>query len=235
MPNARQPRGRKLRGRKPGNVHAAARRAKADLDALNTKAQSAMTEHARERLAEKITAAEHGAAAAVLAAAAAPPPEIQANTTDPESRIMKTAAGWVQGFNAPGAVNAGRIVIAADVTQDHNDTHQLTPMMNAVQRNANAAGITEAIGIVVADAGYWSETNATVEGPDRLTATTKVWKQRRKAPELGSTQGPPPAGASHLEAMEHRLRTPEGTATYKLRSHTIEPVFGQIKENRGMR
>jgi hypothetical protein len=35
--------------------------------------------------------------------------------------------------------------------------------------------------------------------------------------------------------MEHRLRTPEGAAAYAKRSPTIEPVFGQTKENRGIR
>jgi len=35
--------------------------------------------------------------------------------------------------------------------------------------------------------------------------------------------------------MEHRLRTPEGAAQYAKRSYTVEPVFGQAKENRGFR
>ena len=132
-------------------------------------------------------------------------------------------------------MNAGQVVIASDVTQDHNDSQQLTPMMNAVQANAVMASLDGEIGTVLADAGYWSDANASAEGPDRLIATTKDWKQRRIARELGLTEGPPPDGASLLDAMEHQLRTLEGSTKYKLRSHTIEPVFGQIKENRGMR
>jgi len=86
---------------------------------------------------------------------------------------------------------------------------------------------------MLADAGYCSEENLTAPGPDRLIATQKDHKQRRAARELGTTTGPPPEHASTLDAMEHRLRTPEGTAAYTLRSHTIEPVFGDRKTNRG--
>jgi Transposase DDE domain len=45
----------------------------------------------------------------------------------------------------------------------------------------------------------------------------------------------PPADASPLEAMEHRLRTKEGAAAYALRSQTVEPVFGIIKATLGFR
>jgi transposase len=234
-PESEAAEGRKVRGRKPKGVHAVARRAAADLEALKVKALSTKYANARRKAEQKIVAAQQRADETRVAAAATPPPELKANTTDPQSRTMKTAAGWLQGFNAQAAVNAGQIVIAAAVTQDHNDSQQLTPMMNAVQANATAAGITGQIGIVLADAGYWSDANATADGPDRLIATTKDWKQRRQARELGLTEGPPPPGATQLDAMEHRLRTLEGTTAYKLRSHTVEPVFGQIKENRGMR
>jgi len=88
---------------------------------------------------------------------------------------------------------------------------------------------------VTADAGYWFEDNATAKGSDRLIATAKDWKQRTAARELGETVGPPPEGASPLEAMEHRLRTREGAASYATRSHTVEPVFADTKENRGVR
>lgn len=74
--------------------------------------------------------------------------------------------------------------------------------------------------------------NAAAEGPDRLIATLKDWKQRRAARQMGTTTGPPPVDASALEAMEHRLRTVEGAEIYAKRSYTVEPVFGDLKENR---
>jgi len=194
------------------------------------KAASARGNRALQRAADALDSAEHR-----IAQAAPPPAEGKANTTDPESRIMKTASGWVQGYNAQAAVNDHQVIVAASVTQEHNDVNQLVPMMEAVTSQAAAAGIDGEVGTVLADAGYWSDDNATADGPDRLIATTKDWKQRKAARELGTTVGPPPDGASPLEAMEHRLRTPDGTATYALRSCTVEPVFGQAKENRGVR
>ena len=96
-------------------------------------------------------------------------------------------------------------------------------------------GVTDPIGLVLADAGYWqSQDNATCEGPDRLIATTKDYKQRQTARELGTTDGDPPEDATPAEAMEHRLRTEDGAATYAKRSHLVEPVFA-IKANHDYR
>jgi hypothetical protein len=48
---------------------------------------------------------------------------------------MKTASGWVQGYNAQAAVNESQMVIAAVVTQDANDVGQLIPIISAVEDN----------------------------------------------------------------------------------------------------
>lgn len=148
---------------------------------------------------------------------------------------MKTKAGFVQGYNCQAAVSECQIVLSCSVTQEANGLRQYQPMVDATVASLAAAGVSEAIGTFLADAGYWSEANATSVGPQRLIATTKDWKQRRVARELGTTDGPPPEGASHLEAMEHRLRTVEGAAQYAKRSHTVEPVFGNEKHNRGFK
>ena len=153
--------------------------------------------------------------------------------TDPDSRIMKTKTGFVQGYNCQAAVNEHQIVIATAVTQEANDLRQYQPMVDATAAALAAAGVSEPIGIVLADAGYWSETNAPTEGPDRLIATLKDHKQRRAARDLGTTTGAPPDDASTLDAMEHRLRTTEGAADYAKRSHTVEPVFGDNKHDHG--
>jgi len=99
--------------------------------------------------------------------------KFEANVTDPDSRIMSTKQGWVQGDNVQAAVNEDQVVIAYSATQDHNDQNQLVPMIEATKETAEAAGIKENVGLVLADAGYWSEDNATSSGPDRLIATTK--------------------------------------------------------------
>ena len=241
--------GRKLRGRKPKDPHAALARAEADEAAARVRAEREAARRAerdiaagRDEPSEATADADPGVqravaatAAARAAADAAPPAPTLANVTDADSRIMKTASGWVQGYNAQAAVNENQIVVGHAVTQDANDVGQYQPMVTATRAALDAIGIAEPIGVVLADAGYWSEDNATTPGPDRLIATLKDYKQRRAARELGTTTGPPPDGACVLDAMEHRLRTPDGAAAYAKRSHTVEPVFGDHKENRGFR
>lgn len=241
--------GRKLKGRKPKDPQAALARAEADHQAALTRAAAREAERAAnvsEAAAEgrklrgrppgpdpRVARAATALQAARASAAETPPPAIEANITDPDSRIMKTKTGFVQGYNCQAAVNEHQIVVAATVTQEGNDLRQYQPMVAATIAALAEVGIDEPIGTVLADAGYWSEDNATAPGPSRLIATLKDWKQRRAARDLGTTTGPPPEDASALEAMEHRLRTPEGAATYAKRSHTVEPVFGDDKHNHG--
>jgi transposase len=157
--------------------------------------------------------------------------EDRANTTDPQSRMMKTPQGWIQGYNAQAAVNERGVVLAAEVCQDANDVRQCEPMMARTRTNLDAAAVGEPVGIMLFDAGYLSEDNLITVGPDRLIATSKAWRLRRSRP----TEGPPPCDAGPLEAMEHRLRTPEGAALYAKRQHLAEPVFGEAKHVRGFR
>jgi hypothetical protein len=159
------------------------------------------------------------------------PPKV--NVTDPDSRIMKSPRGWVQGYNAQAAVNPAGIVVAGTVTTEHSDAPNLVPMMSAVQANLEVAGAGEPVGVMLFDAGYFSHANVTAAGPSRLIATTKSWKLRRAAIENGYTQGELPADASPVQAMEHRLRSEEGARLYGMRQHMIEPVFAHTKHNRG--
>lgn len=224
--------GRMVRGRKPSDPRQALVRAEADHLAATVRANNKPLDPV---IAEAVTDTAHRLEEASTAAAAAAEVEYEVNVTDTDSRIMKTRRGWLQGYNVQAAVNLHQVVVAFKATTDHNDADQLLAMVAATEETALAAGIDEEIGLVLADAGYWSEHNATAPGPDRLIATLKDWKQRRAAKEMGTTTGPPPSNATPLEQMEHRLRTKEGAAAYATRSHTVEPTFGDVKENRGFR
>src|SRR4051812_12369382 len=81
------------------------------------------------------------------------------NTTDPESKVMSTANGFVQGYNAQAVANEDQVIVAAEVTDEHNDVHQLRPMIDATDASLAAAGIEERPGVLLADAGYASEEN----------------------------------------------------------------------------
>ena len=63
-----------------------------------------------------------------------PDPKAQKNFTDPESRIMKTKDGFIQGYNAQAAVDAeAQVIVAHGLDANASDQHQLTPMVDAVE------------------------------------------------------------------------------------------------------
>ena len=160
----------------------------------------------------------------------------KANVTEPDSRIMKTRKGYIQGYNGQAVVDTGQIILAADVTQEPNDIHQLHPMIEKAQNELKAAGGQEEIKRGLADAGYWSEANMTQSSPtdpEFLIATTKDWKQRKAMREQGAPKGRIPNDLSSRDRMERKLLTKRGKSLYKLRGQTVEPVFGQIKSRGG--
>jgi transposase len=161
-------------------------------------------------------------------------PKTVANITDPESRLMPTRKGFLQGYNAQLAVTADQIIAAVAIGQNSNDIASLVPMMQA---STGAAAILHAktgrpehiVGVVLADAGYCSESNLAAPGPDRLIALKKNRRQAKAAREEPAA-GPPPPGATPRQAMDHRLRTAEGSALYKRRGATVEPGIGNLKK-----
>lgn len=164
--------------------------------------------------------------------------EAKANVTDPESRIMKTRNGYVQGYNAQAIATEEQIIIAADVTQEENDVNQLHPMLDKTQTTLASVNITESIKAATFDAGYFSEANiseVTPDDPELYIATKKDWKQRKElsSPEVFS--GPIPEGLNAKQRMEYKLKTEEGKKIYAKRKTIIEPIFGQIKDARRIR
>ena len=164
---------------------------------------------------------------------ARPDDTAQRNFTDSESRIMPDGANkgsFVQGYNAQAAVDAmAQVIVAAEVTQETTDNRQLLPMLGQVKENLGRK--PEAAS---ADAGYWSEANAideSVAGIDLHIATGRDKHEQTIEP----ASYPPPVQATAKEAMRHKLRTEAGRSMYKMRKAIVEPVFGQIKEQRGFR
>ncbi len=150
----------------------------------------------------------------------------KANVTDPESRILKTRRGWVQGYNGQAAADCkSQVIVAQDLTQEENDVRQLGAMLNRCEQQAGRRP-----GEVLADAGYWSEENAQLESAETelFIATTKDWKQRKAMREAPPPRGRIPNGLSARERMERKLLTKRGREAYKQRGSTIEAVFGQM-------
>ncbi|HEY6809320.1 MAG TPA: IS1182 family transposase, partial [Gemmatimonadales bacterium] len=85
-----------------------------------------------------------------------------ANTTDPDSRVLKASNRFVQGYNAQAAVSEDQVVVAAEVTNAANDSVMFAPLVQATEANLHEAGCDAAPSTYVADAGYWSAHNATL-------------------------------------------------------------------------
>ena len=131
-----------------------------------------------------------------------------------------------------------QIILAAELTQQANDVAELHPMIAATEQSLHAAGVSKPIGAILADAGYYSDQNlaeADPEGPELVIATTKSWRQRQAAREQPPPRGRIPTGMPPRERMERKLLTKRGQALYRMRGQTVEPVFGQIKDPRGIR
>jgi len=203
-------------------------------------AKAALEERARTKAAEDAAAraAEGRPAPKLDPQQAVPNSKDQYNFTDPESRIMKTSSkGWDQCGNAQAVANEAQIIVAADVTDQANDSRQLQPMVEQTVENLDAAGVTENVQAFTADAGYYSEENvAALDENDRVEevyiATGRL-KHHEQLPE--SPKGRPPKDLTAKEQMARKLRTKRGRKEYARRKAIIEPVFGQTKQGRGFR
>jgi transposase len=154
-----------------------------------------------------------------------PPKERQRiNLTDPDSRPVKTARGFIQGYTAQAVTAADQIVVAADVITGGNERHRLAPMTEAAEAELQRAGIEEEPEVAVADAGYWNSGQIEALEAKGIEVLVPPDADTRKAPSKLRRGG-------RYERMRERLAKPEGAALYRRRQQMVEPVFAQIKNN----
>jgi transposase len=152
-------------------------------------------------------------------------PDGRINTTDPDSRMMRSQGTTIQGYNAQAAVTADQVIIAAEVTLDPGDFTHLEPMVDATRAQLATVGITDPLGVIVADAGYWHTR--------QLHRLAESGVEVLVAPDGGARKGTRPGWNNGLyQQMRDKLQADPGRALYRQRKTTIEPVFGQIKYNR---
>jgi transposase len=147
------------------------------------------------------------------------------NTTDPDSRNVKTLRGWVQGYNAQAVTTEGQIVVAAELTNSSADFGQLGPLVDAARRELRGAGIEQAPDVVLADAGYWHHVQMQALAADGVTVLIPPDAKKRTGTRPGWDGG-------LYTFMRRALTTPAGAALYRRRSSMIEPVFADTKFNR---
>src|SRR5829696_8120603 len=142
-------------------------------------------------------------------------PEGRINVTDPDSRVVKGLRGFLQGYNAQAVTNEHQVVLAAEIETVGADFGHLEPMLDATQRELAAAGIDETPEVLLADAGYWHG------------------EQMQRITDRGIEVLIPPDG-SRYDEMRQLLASDRGNELYRKRQPMIEPVFAQMKFNRGL-
>jgi transposase len=165
-----------------------------------------------------------------------PRPTDQINLTDEESRIMPVSGGgFEQCYNAQAVVAEGSLlVVAGDVVQSPNDKQLLEPMLAKTSTLPKELGKVETL---LGDNGYFSEANVKACEAAGIEPLLAMGRDSHH-PSLSERFAAAPAAPENptpVEAMAHRLQTPEGKKLYALRKHTPEPVFGIIKSVLGFR
>ena len=160
----------------------------------------------------------------------------RANVTGTDSRLMKSAKGYLQGYNAQLVVTREQIILAAGCTSEESDHHQLHTMLGRAGANLAAAGVYASIDAAVAGAGYYTDANALAAhegGPELFIAIANRHPWRRALSEGCGPCGRIPRRLSLKERMARKLLTKRGQRLYAVRARSVEPVFGMIKYARG--
>src|ERR1700674_908884 len=184
-------------------------------------AKRALEERAREQAKSKGEAEEK----------AKPKGKMQYNFTDPESRIMPGADGFVQAYNAQIAVEPDfQLIVGQRVTQASNDKQQLKPTVEAIGEQAGQKPQE-----VLSDSGYCSDANLKYLEKKKIEGFIATDRESYRGRQQPGPRGPLPQEATRVDRMRRKLQTKAGAAIYSKRKTIVEPVFGQIKQARGSR
>jgi transposase len=155
----------------------------------------------------------------------APEDKAQRNFTDPESRILKTKDGYIQGYNAQAAVDGqAQIIVAQGLTASTSDQDQLVPLVDGIEANLGRRPEEAS-----ADSAYLSEANLAALDERDISAYIATGRAKHPANAKRKITGP------LTKAMRDKLKRAGWRSRYRFRKQIVEPVFGQIKQARGFR
>ena len=157
----------------------------------------------------------------------------QISSTDPDSRFLRSREGWQLGYSAEVAVSEDHLIVAQRVTQNASDNASLLPLVDEVGRRCGGTPQR-----VSADSGFFSLANLhglrqrQIEGYVADANLSYELKGQGRARGIGRSR--------HLRDPEHRrmrrkLRSVAGRKIYARRKAIVEPVFGVLKQQRGLR
>ena len=148
--------------------------------------------------------------------------------TDEDARFLRQRGGFVLGYTGEIAVSDDHLIVAQRVTQNVTDNASLEPMLDQVEDRCGAPP-----GAALADSGFFSIAN--IEQMEQRNIDAYV-PDSNLASELNlGTRCRVKARAPAHRRMRAKLRSPDGQAAYARRKAVVEPVFGVLKQQRGMR
>lgn len=157
----------------------------------------------------------------------------QVSRSDADARFLRTRDGWVLGYSGEIAVTEDHLIAAQRVTQRASDNESLLPMVDEVGRQCRGKP-----GAVSADTGFFSLRNLhglrerQIEGYVPDPNLSYELKGKGKVQGIGQSRH---VRDLELRRMRQKLRSPSGKRMYQKRKSMVEPVFGVLKQQRGLR
>jgi transposase len=149
--------------------------------------------------------------------------------TDQDARFLRQRGNkFVLGYSAEIAVSDDHLIVAQRVTQNVTDNDSLMPMLDEVQQRCGRVP-----GTALADSGFFSIDNLNQMEQRNIDAYVPDSNMAR-ALNLGTACRTRACAPAHRR-MRAKLRSPAGQAAYARRKAVVEPVFGVLKQQRGIR
>jgi transposase len=150
--------------------------------------------------------------------------------SDGDARFLRERGGFVLGYTGEIAVSDDHFIVAQRVTQQAHDVHSLLPMVAAVEQQCHSRPQQ-----VLADSGFFSLANVTDlarRGIEALIPDSNLARELNTGQRCPAHNRPRHAVQKRIR---QKLRSPAGRAQYGRRKAVVEPVFGTLKQQRGMR
>jgi transposase len=148
--------------------------------------------------------------------------------TDPDARFLRTRSGFDLAYTGEIAVSDDHLIVAQRVTQNAADNASLLPM---IEQTVDRCGSPP--GQILADSGFFSIENLERMEAQNLDAYVPDSNLARSLNLGVRCRGKACALAHRL--MRRKLQTEDGRVAYGRRKAIVEPVFGVLKQQRGLR
>jgi len=148
--------------------------------------------------------------------------------TDEDARFLHKRGGFVLGYTGEITVSDDHLIVAQRVTQNATDNGSLVPMIDEVRQRCGAPPT-----VALADSGFFSVANLEEMEEQKIDGYVPDSNLACEL-NLGARCRARARAAAHRR-MRAKLRSPAGQAAYARRKAVVEPVFGVLKQQRGMR